>query len=494
MMAQPLKRFVLFFLVSLLFFTSPAVFSDSDDLELVIPDDLDSLLGESESLNYTIGGYFKNETAYRTDEPRSFTKIRNILSLNLRYVFSTEIKFYTSGWGYYDHVYGLFDYDTISARNIREEKEPLVFINQLEKEKDDRRLELREMYLDMYFDNLDIRIGKQHVVWGVLEGIRIVDEINPMDFRELITPDLLDYRIPLWTLKVNYYHKNTNYELLWIPELVFHQAAAPGSEWELFQELDSTTQPENFNPLFSELGLKITKDIFGAEVSFSYFYTWDDYPTTFRIISLDDVRSADPTTRLAIFPTYSRMHMFGTTATKEVRGNIIKAEFVFVTDKYFAIVDTYTDGFLDDDGDVKRNHIRWGLGYDFSFWGADFSPAIAQWIILDYEDFILSDQIDTTLNLFIRKPIQKYSAVLNLLIIQLINFKETYIKPRLAINLTDSFQINAGADIFIGRRTSFGRQADAGAEGGLVTPEQRAQFLGNFNENKRVSVGFKYTF
>jgi len=494
-MQNTISQYLKYFIILFLLFESPnLLFAATNDIDIAIPDDLDALLEASRPSKHIFGGYIKNETAYRFDEPRSFTKIRNVLSLNWQYLIFPKTKLYTSGRGYYDHVYDLFNYDTISARDVRNEKEPLVFIDQLKKEKDDKRAELREMYLDMYFDNLDVRVGKQFVVWGVLEGIRIVDEINPMDFRELILPDLLDYRIPLWTLKVDYFSENTTYEFLWIPELKFHQPAAPGSEWELFQVLDSTTEPENFNPKFSEVGFRVKRDMFDAEFSFSYFYTWDDYPTTFRIISLDDVRSTEPTQNLPIFPTYSRMQIFGTTVTKEIKGDILKAEFAFVTDKYFAIVDKYTDGFLDDDGDVKRNHIRWGVGYDFSFWGADFSPAIAQWVILNYDESILSDQFDTTFNLFIRKPIQKHSAVFTLLVIRLINFEETYLKPRLLFNLTDHFQITLGADIFIGRRTAFGRQADSAAFGGLVTPEQRAQFLGNFNENKRVSVEFKYNF
>ena len=472
----------------------PTLHAAGDDIDIALPDDLDLLLGEASPKKSTFSGYIKNETAYRYDEPRSFTKIRNVLYVNWQYIFTPKVKFYTSVYGYYDHVYDLFNYDTIAARNVRNETEPLVFIEQLKKEKDNKRLELRELYLDLFFNNLDIRVGRQYVVWGVIEGIRLVDEINPMDFRELIIPDLLDYRIPLWTFKANYYSKKTEFEFLWIPELVFHQPAAAGSEWELFQILPSTTKPKNFDPKYSEVGLKMTRDMFDAEVSFSYFYTWDDYPTTFRVISLKDVQGTDPSQSLPIFPTYTRMHMFGTTLTKEILGDILKAEFVYVKNKYFAIVDKYSNGYLDYDGDVQRDHIRWGVGYDFSFWGADFSPSIAQWFIINYNSYILNDEFDTTFNLFIRKPLIKHSAVFTLLYIRLINFEETYLKPRMTFNLTDHFQVIAGGDFFMGRRTTFGRQADSAAAGGLVTPEQRAQFLGNFNENNRVSIEFKYNF
>jgi len=494
-MQNPINQHLTLIFIFLLLI-SQAVFGAEtvSDIDIELPDDLDAMLGSSAPSRQLLGGYIKNETAYRFDEPRSFTKIRNSIGLNWQYLPTQKTRFYTSVWAYYDHVYDLFNYDTIAARNVRDEKEPLVFLEQLNKEKDDRRTELRELYLDMYFDNLDIRIGKQIVVWGVLEGMRIVDEVNPMDFHELITPELLDYRIPLWTFKANYYAGKTGYEFIWIPDLVFHQPAARGSEWELFQVLDTTTKPKSFEPEFSEVGLKVTREMLDAEISLSYFYTWDDYPTTFRVVSLEDVQSAEPTQEIPIFPTYTRMHMFGSTLTKEIRGDILKAEFAYVKNKYFAIVDRYKDGFLTDDGDVQRDHIRWGVGYDFSFAGADISPAVSQTIILNYVSYILTSEFDTTFNLFVRKPIPKYSAVFSMLFIRLINFQETYVKPRVTFNLTDHFQVTLGADFFIGQRTSFGREADASADGGLVTPEQRARFLGNFNENKRVSVEFKYNF
>jgi len=467
---------------------------DSLDIDL---GDLDALMIEKKRFfRFGAGGYVKNETAYRFDEPRSFTKIRNTLSLNMFADAGQFAHFYASGRAYYDPVYDLFNYETIAARTRRDEKEPLVFIETLKNEEDNNVVELREFYLDLAMKNIDLRLGKQFVIWGVLEGIRIVDEINPMDFRELILLDLLDYRIPLWTAKANIYLWDNDLEFLWIPDLRFHKAAPSGSEWELFQVLEKTTVPDATNPLFSEYGAKITRKLFDAVVSLSYFYTWDDYPTTFRVISQARLRSPEPITELAILPTYTRMGILGTTITKEVRGNILKGEFAFVHGKHFAIVDkdSDNDGFLDSDGEYKRNHLRWGLGYDFSLFGADFSPAIAQWVLLDYTPDILTDQFDTTLNLFVRKPMKRHSAVFTLLMLHLLNFKETYLKPKFTFNLNNNFQVATGMDIFTGVRTQFGRASSSVDPGGLIDVEQRAQFLGNFKENDRVFVEFKYSF
>ncbi len=478
--------------------SSVALSATPDELDLALPDDINSLLmGEEQKSNLMWSGYLKNETAYRFDEPRSFTKIRNIFSLNSDYDFSRTQKFHASGWYYHDAVYNLFQsYETITARRRRDEDEPLVFVEGLEEEKDSNVLELREFYLDLFLPKVDIRVGKQWVIWGVIPGVRVVDEINPMNFRELILPDLLDYRISLWTFKADFYHKKDVIQFLWIPDLKFHQPAPSGSEWELFQVLPATSKPQSWNPKFSEFGLRYTTHLFDAEVAFSYFYTWDDYPTTFRVISGEELRRPEPTTELAILPTYSRMTMYGMTLTKEVKGDIFKAEFAYVTGKYFAIVDVDRDqnGYLDRDGEMSRDHARWAVGYDFSLWGADFSPSFSGLYILNYDSDILSDQHDQAFNLFIRKPIQKRSAVFTLLMIRLINFGETYYKPKFTFNVTNNFQVMAGLDIFTGQNTQFGRAASQEDPGGLVDIEQRAQFLGNFGDNRRIFLEFKYSF
>ena len=111
-----------------------------------------------------LSGYLKNETAYRYRIPRSITKIRNVAYINAKYPYSPRLKFNFSGWAYYDIAYNLFDYDTISARFERNASEPLAFIVTLPREKDASGAAIRELYADMYLDNLDVRLGKQFVV------------------------------------------------------------------------------------------------------------------------------------------------------------------------------------------------------------------------------------------------------------------------------------------------------------------------------------------
>jgi len=61
---------------------------------------------------------------------------------------------------------------------------------------------LRELYVDTEVGNEDspvsLRIGKQQVVWGTADGIKLLDIINPTDWREFAQNTMEEARIPIW--------------------------------------------------------------------------------------------------------------------------------------------------------------------------------------------------------------------------------------------------------------------------------------------------------
>ncbi len=59
---------------------------------------------------------------------------------------------------------------------------------------------LREFYFDTNFGGWDYRLGKQQVVWGTADGIKLLDIINPTDYRELNQNVSEDSRIPVWMI------------------------------------------------------------------------------------------------------------------------------------------------------------------------------------------------------------------------------------------------------------------------------------------------------
>ena len=477
-----------------MFFDDVPEFSDSDEEELEEPSNWFARLDWN--------GYLKNETAYRYHEPRSITKIRNILYLSTQEAVHDNVDVFFAGWYYYDLAYDLFNYDTITARSERNAEEPLVFVERLDEEKDSNIAELRELYADIFFEGMDIRIGKQFIIWGVLEGIRVVDEINPMDFRELILPDLLDYRISLWSLKLDYFGENTDYQLVWIPDLRFHKPAPRGSEWEMLQNvckgqaeeiLCEIKEPDSWTLKDSEIGFRISKVLWDTEMTFSYLYTWDDFPVIFRAVRVDTTQVPP-----AFFPTYTRIQMYGMTAVKQVDTYILKGEFSFVTGKYFGIKnseDANGDGYVDFDGVLKRQHIRWAMGLEFNVGGFDIAPGVSQWVIFGHEDAMMQAKYDTSYNLFLRKELPERAAVFQMLTIYLKSLDELLIKPKVTFQLDDKLQLGVGLDLFYGRKSDFGSNQAARTSTGTFDPGfARAQFVGNFHDNDRLYFELKYSF
>ncbi|MFH0826710.1 MAG: DUF1302 family protein, partial [Candidatus Omnitrophota bacterium] len=162
--------------------------------------------------NLELAGFLKNETALRTahglDE---FMKESNIVQLEAEYTFNENVQFFTILKWFYDSVYDLENrYD----RDPKWESKTNKKLKHPEKQQ-----WLRECYIDILTDSVDIRAGKQQVVWGTADGVRILDIINPLDYREWTLKDYIDSRLPLWMLNVEgKILLNGHLQLLLIPD------------------------------------------------------------------------------------------------------------------------------------------------------------------------------------------------------------------------------------------------------------------------------------
>jgi len=62
---------------------------------------------------------------------------------------------------------------------------------------------LRELYVDTVTgeeEEIALRIGKQQVVWGTADGMKLLDIINPTDYREMAQNSMDESRIPVWMI------------------------------------------------------------------------------------------------------------------------------------------------------------------------------------------------------------------------------------------------------------------------------------------------------
>ena len=59
---------------------------------------------------------------------------------------------------------------------------------------------LREAYIDTNVQDWALRVGKQQVVWGTADGMKLLDTINPTDYADMAQNQMEDSRIPVWMI------------------------------------------------------------------------------------------------------------------------------------------------------------------------------------------------------------------------------------------------------------------------------------------------------
>lgn len=151
-------------------------------------------------------------------------------------------------------------------------------------------LDLREAYLDLYglfSKNLDLRIGRQRIAWGVADKLNPTDNLNPNDLE-----DVWDFGRHQASngIKASYYLNDWSVTSIFIP--VFTPAILPQGNLDdaLMQDFslpsafsyrnitDTIIMPEYKLKQNAIYGAKIVGRIINYDVSLSYIYTRYDLP------------------------------------------------------------------------------------------------------------------------------------------------------------------------------------------------------------------------
>jgi hypothetical protein len=446
----------------------------------------------------TVNGYLRNETAIRLTKPAGLVKVLNIVNLEPRYAFGPTAQLNARVRAYYDAAYDLVDVDTISPRkgpesilagdiDTPEEVEAIRIANIRNVEERRAGIELKEFYLDLHFRILDIRAGRQIVRWGVVEGARVTDEINPLDFHEFILRDVNDRYIPLWMLKSDLYLGETTLEGLWIPDLRTHEPAARESEWEQFRFLPGMNRPpktvEN-----SEWALKVSRLVGRWDLSASYFSTWDDFPAVFRTVDVAPGFGESPTPEFT--PRVGRLYIWGTTLSTSLGRAIVNAEAAWVQNKYWGTRLSAIDPTTGDPrvvlGEAQSDYFKYAVGVDFTCMGAECSFQVLQHRILNWIPIMIPDEIDTVYGAFFRKGLLHDRLVLQMLALFFQNDTEWLVRPRAEYAVTETLKLSVGVDYL--------RGSISDADPGDVPLPGQFHFVGFFKNNSRVYTEIQYSF
>jgi len=327
---------------------------------------------------------------------------------------------------------------------------------------DSLNLRFREVYMDLYFKNFDLRIGRQQIVWGKADGAFITDIVSPLNLTEFLLPDFDEIRTGVEAIKFDYYVGNSTFEVIGIP--VFTPTVKPtqGSIWykqpafpvaPTFDWSKSKIKPSLEN---SELFMKYSALTSNIDFEIMGGYTWDDNPAM-HIHKQIDMSSGSPVLiGINVMPEHHRLYVGGGSFSTEIKGFILRGEAAYYNGKYFQTEDP-----LATDALVEKNYLHYLIGLDFNIKDVKLSTQFIQEAILDYDENMQNNEMENTMTFLVRYDMFRETLHLELFSYIGLSNEDALIRPKITYDFDDSFSILLGSNIFIGDESGrFGQYKD----------------------------------
>jgi len=291
-------------------------FLDESDTPQIVPasdfttdpdQKIDSNPGASSSL-FFINGSVTGKIGYRfepsqalpgTTDHQGLSDLTGELGLEMGTRFFEDWTFFMSGSFFYNLAYGINSRDKYTD----------PFLTEYEKEGELDKIFIRGTLLK----KLDIKFGRQIVIWGKSDNIRITDILNPMDLMEPGMTDIEDLRLPVFMSRMDYYLYDYTLSAFLIHEHRFNKLPVLGSPYYYF-------------PFQIPLGEEPSARLENTEIAASLSGTFPGYDISFYLADFYDKM---PYVNADLQQIHPRVHMAGF-ALNMARGNfLLKTEAAF---------------------------------------------------------------------------------------------------------------------------------------------------------------------
>ncbi len=276
---------------------------------------------ESNASMFSINGSFKfgavcnishHAPAETETDWSGLSSLYGELQAELKMKFSNSWQARAGCRGSYDAIYEIKDRDDYTDD----------ILDNYEKE-----IEILEAYIQgSITDSLDIKIGRQIIVWGKSDIIRVTDILNPLNTRELGATEIEDLRLPVTMTRLDYYLGNWSITTAAIHEIRFNKNPEYGSDFYPYD----TEPPHEKKPSDSldntEFALAANGIFSGWDLSLYYANILDDFPH----ISLRSMNLAGLSINQKIEMRHARLWMCGAAFNVALGNLLFKTEAAFL--------------------------------------------------------------------------------------------------------------------------------------------------------------------
>lgn len=318
---------------------------------------------------------------------------------------------------------------------------------------DHTQTDLRELYLDTTVRDSILIAGKQQIVWGKADGLKVLDVVNPQDFREFILDNFDKSRIPLWSVNTEIPVNEFTLQLLWIPDQTYHEFAEAGGTYAFTSPMIVSPTPVGVDVVVNSIatpddtfgdadwGMRLSTFWNGWDLTINYLYHYNDTPVLFR-----QIKQTTNGVQVVINPEHKRSHLIGGTFSNTFGDLTLRGEVGYSTDRYIATTDN-----SDTDGVVKVNELSYVLGFDwYGFTDTLISTQLFQTYLDKNKPGMINGDVSTRATLLLKRSFLNETVNAEVLWLHDLDIEDGMVRPKITYELNDEINLYAGADIFYG--------------------------------------------
>lgn len=345
-------------------------------------------------------------------------------------------------------------------------------------------IEIKEWYFDGEVGDSFWRVGKQQVVWGQADGLKILDVVNPQSFSEFILQDFEDSRIPLWMLNIDTpFDDDSSLQILWIPDTTYHEFAQQQTLYYATSEL--LTPNLSNNPIIdfdknkpassisdSDFGVRYSSFLSGWDLTLNWLYHYHDSPIILQQHSQQGVM---------LKSRYFRSHLLGASASNAFDDFTFRAEVGYNSETYHYtrrtnLNEVLSTSNLDENssGVIQSDEFASVIGIDWQ--GIENAMLSVQWFqsyLLDYpqDAAVIREQQSNRFSFLYRHSFYNETTELELLALHGLQYSDNSIQIKLSYQLESNIDLWIGVDVFSGNQKGL---------------------LGQFDQTDRLTIGWRW--
>lgn len=325
-------------------------------------------------------------------------------------------------------------------------------------------LNIREAYVNTYFGNFGLKIGKQIVVWGKADGFNPTNNITPQNML-VRSVDEDDKREGNFLIRTHYNFEPFDLEAIWIP--VYRSSVLPIDLAPLPPNMSITPMVEPSTELSkSSFAVKLNLNMAAIDGSVSYFEGDNPMPG----IDIKSIKFVNSMPFINIIPKAYRLRVLGADFSTTLFGLGLRGEFAY---KY--PFDDYKTNVY-----IPNPEFQYVVGLDKSIGDWNFIVQYMGKYVEDYFDLVkptdssfkmvnylmntqnrlFSQQLDEiTHSLTLRASVSLFHETMTAEVAAMANLttEEYIVKPKISYNITDAMNLYLGVEYYNGpQETLFG--------------------------------------